>query len=266
MKDLYIITGATGGMGYEAARHFSKYGNLLLLDLSMERLKEVEKEFEANAVSIQFDITNNKNIEEVVKYVKTQGGFKYLLHFAGVSESMGNSELIYKINLIGTKNLLDALYGYILPGGVVINTASITAHLTPVTAEVLDLLKEPLKDDFLSNVLKHTKVTTQAYGWSKKGVLELTEAEGMKWGLKKSRILSISPGAIKTKMVEKEMEKNAAGINQLIGATPMARIGMPNDIVNLVEFLISDKASFITGTDVLIDGGVTPVLRNFSKK
>ncbi len=265
MKDLYIITGATGGMGYEAARHFSKVGKLLLLDLSMDALKEVEKELGADADSIKFDITNSKNIEEVVSYVKKQGGFKYLLHFAGVSESMGNSELIYKINLIGTKNLLDTLYGYILPGGVVLNTSSMTAYLTPITAEVEALVKAPLKEDFLANVLKHTQVTNQAYGWSKKGVLELTKAEGMKWGQKKCRIVSISPGAIKTKMVEKEMEKNAAAINQLIGATPMNRIGMPEDIVNLVEFLISDKASFITGTDILIDGGVTPVLKSFAR-
>lgn len=265
MKDLYIITGATGGMGYEAARHFIKDGKLLLLDLSMEALKEVEKELGGDADSIEFDITNSKNIEEVVSYVKKQGGFKYLLHFAGVSESMGNSELIYKINLIGTKKLLDGLYEFILPGGVVINTTSITAHLTPIAKEVEALLKDPLKEDFLTNVLEYTKATTQAYGWSKKGVLELTKAEGMKWGKKKSRIISISPGAIKTKMVEKEMEKNAAAINQLIGATPMNRIGMPEDIVNLVEFLISDKASFITGTDVIIDGGVTPVLKSFQK-
>lgn len=265
MKDLYIITGATGGMGYEAARHFSKVGKLLLLDLSMDALKDVEKELGGDTDSIEFDVTNSSNINEVVSYVKKLGGFKYLLHFAGVSESMGNSELIYKINLIGTKNLLDALYEHILPGGVVLNTSSMTAYLTPITDEVVSLVKEPLREDFLANVLKHTKVTNQAYGWSKKGVVELTKAEGMKWGQKNSRIVSISPGAVKTKMIEKEMEKNAAAINQLIGATPMKRIGMPEDIVNLVEFLISDKASFITGTDVLIDGGVTQVLKSFQK-
>lgn len=263
MKDLYIITGATGGMGYEAAKHFSNRGKLLLLDLSIEKLTEVKKELGENVDILAFDITNATHINNVLDYVIKNKGFKYLLNFAGVSESLGNSELIYKINLLGVKNLLDALYPHTNKDAVIINTASMTAHLTPITDEVLKLVSNPLEKDFLTNLLPLTLSTTQAYGWSKRGVLEMAKNEASKWGEKGARIISISPGAVKTPMVELEMEKNSDPINQMIAVTPMKRIGLPKDIVSLVDFLISDKASFITGIDILIDGGVTEVFKKY---
>lgn len=263
MKDLYIITGATGGMGHESALHFSKRGKVLLLDLSLEALYKLKDEIKTECDVLKFDITNDKDIKQVTKYVKDHGGFKYLLHYAGVSESMGNSELIYKINLIGTKKLLDALYDYIVPGGVIINTSSMTGHLNPTTPELDKLLADPRSENFLPEMLKITPSPSLAYGWSKNGLMALTRREVGKWASKKARILSISPGAIKTPMVEKEMIKNKEAIDQLIQTTPMKRIGLSEDIVNLVDFLISDKASFITGTDILIDGGATEIFKQY---
>lgn len=265
MKELFIITGATGGMGYEAAKAFCSRGKLLLLDISLEALEKVKEELGTDIDILQFDITNKDNISAVVEYLKLQDGFNYLLHFAGVSESIGNSELIYKINLIGTKLLLDALYDYIRPNGVIINTSSMTGHMTPVSREVLEVLRKPFRVNFLEKIIPLTTSPSVAYGWSKCGVMELTKAEGAKWGQKGARIISISPGAIMTPMVEMEMKKNKDAITQLVSVTPMSRIGLPKDITNLVDFLISDKASFITGTDILIDGGATEVFKSFKK-
>lgn len=265
MKDLILITGATGGMGYEAAIKFGKTSNVLLLDINEGKLKEVKDQIGSKSSYLKFDITNNDDIENLKAFIVKAGGFKHLLHFAGVSESMGNSELIYKINLVGTKVLMDMLYDHILPGGVIVNTSSITAHTTPLIEGVSELLVDPLSNSFLPSILKLTSTTGQAYGWSKHGVMKLVKLEASKWGAKEARIVSISPGAIKTPMVEKEMEKNAEAINQVINITPVRRIGETKDITNLVEFLISDKASFITGTDVLIDGGVTEVLKSYNK-
>lgn len=265
MKELVIITGATGGMGYEAAKHFKNDYDLLLLDIDLNKLKIVSKELGGQDYLL-FDITKLADLNNLKKYLQKKGNFKHLLHFAGVSESMGNIELIYKINLIGTKNLLDILYEYIQPGGVILNTSSITAYQTPMPEAALPYLLEPLKENFLTNILKFTKTTGEAYGFSKRGVLELTKSEVVKWGLKGARIVSISPGAIKTPMVAKEMETHKEAIDQLIKATPVRRIGTPEDIVNLVEFLISDKASFITGTDILIDGGVVEAFKVYKKQ
>lgn len=124
-----------------------------------------------------------------------------------------------------------------------------------------EIVLNPLAAYFLPKILKLTTSTSQAYGWSKYGLLELSKQEGTRWGQKAARIISISPGAIRTPLVAKEMEKNADSINQVIALTPMGRIGEPRDITNLVSFLVSDLASFITGVDIIIDGGVTEVLK-----
>lgn len=261
MNDLFIITGATGGMGLEAVKHFYGKGRLLLLDISLDKLNNLKNEMPNSVDVLKFDITNNDDLLNLSNYLKNNGGFKYLLHFAGVSESIGNSELIYRINLLGTLNLLDAVYDYVNNDGVIVNTASMTGYLVPTTDESLNVLQKVRDVNFIEKIVKLTKDPNVAYGWSKKGVIELVKAEVSKWGEKQARILSISPGAILTPMVEMEMKAgNDQAIKHVISQTPVKRIGLPSDIINLVDFLISDKASFINGIDILIDGGVAEVL------
>lgn len=260
MKDLYIITGATGGMGLDASKHFSNKGHLLLLDVNLEKLTKLKNELNSDVDVMKFDITSSDDIDRVVEFVRAYGGFKYLLNFAGVSESMGNSELIYKINLIGLKNLNDSLYEYIGKGGVVINVASIAAHITPVIPDLDDVLLRFGDKNSLTEILKITETTSQAYGWSKLGVVMLTKKEASKWGDKSARIIAVSPGVIETPMVAKERKTNPETIDKLVELSPVNRIGLPVDITNLIDFLISDNASFITGTEIVIDGGVTTVI------
>ncbi len=111
-------------------------------------------------------------------------------------------------------------------------------------------------------MLKLTKTNSEAYGWSKLGIINLTKQYTTKWGNKNARIISISPGVIETPMVQTERSKNSELINNLVNLSPVKRVGLPEDITNLVEFLISDKATFITGSDFIIDGGLTTVITN----
>ncbi len=262
MKDLYIITGATGGMGSHISKYFSNKGHLLLLDVSFDKLTKLKQELNGNIDVMEFDITSNDDIDKVVQFVKSYGGFKYLLNFAGVSESMGDSSLIYRINLIGQKNLLDALYAHVTSGGVVINTASIAAHTTPTVEGVNSLLEDLESKTLLNDLLKLTENNSQAYGWSKLGIINLTKQYTKKWGDKNARIISVSPGVIETPMVQTERGKNAEMINNLVSLSPAKRVGLPEDITSLVEFLISDRATFITGSDIIIDGGLTTIITN----
>jgi len=262
MKDLFVITGAAGGMGRAAAFRFKEKGDLLLLDVSKNSLESFRDELGDGTEILPFDITKSEDIEKAAKIVSEHGSFKGLLHFAGVSESMSSASKIIEINLVGTKKLLDAFYPLAANGSVVVNISSMAAFLSPSSPEIIAELKKILEPGFSEKIAAMGKGnTTAAYGWSKLGVMNLTVDEAARWGEKGARIVSVAPGAILTPMVENEMKNNCDSINRLIAATPLKRIGLPEDIVNLCEFLCSEKASFITGTNILIDGGVTQIFK-----
>jgi len=265
MKDLYIITGATGGMGEDATRRFKEYGDVLLLDLSEEKLNKLAEELGEGARAMSFDITKKEDIEKVIEVIKEYGSFKALLHFAGVSENMGDPAMVLNINLVGTINLLNALYDYAKEGTVIVNTASMTAHMTPIAPEIEALLPDVLNEESFNKVVEACGgISALSYGWSKIGVMNLSKNDAAKWGEKGARIVSISPGAILTPMVQHEIDNgNAKTIEILIAATPAKRIGYPSDITNMCEYLCSDKASFITGIDILVDGGSTQAMKNY---
>jgi len=266
MRDLYIITGAAGGMGADAARSFHECGDLLLLDVSEKALKDLTDELGTGVDYLTFDITKEEDIQKLAQYVSQRGGFKGLLHFAGVSENFPNHRKILDINLTGTIRLLDALYEYAGPGSVVVNASSMTAHLAPQTEEILAAFAD-LRTGAYENVILDFANDNGSiiYGLTKLAVKMFTEKEAARWGKKGARIVSISPGAIKTPMVAYEMEHgNGETIKGLIAMTPVQRIGLPEDITALCRFLCSDSASFITGTDILIDGGATEVFRQLS--
>ncbi len=94
------------------------------------------------------------------------------------------------------------------------------------------------------------------YNFAKRGVQLLTQKNANKWGQKRARIVSVSPGVIETPMALKAAEEHPERMEMIKKATPLQRNGKPEDIADVVHFLVSDKARFITGTDILVDGGV----------
>lgn len=258
MKKVCVITGATGGMGEDIARNIKDHDLLLLVDLDQEKLDKLKKELTGKKIAAETmvcDISNKDNIKSLVTKTKELGKFKTLIHTAGVSESMQNSEMILKINLIGTKMLMDYFYE-IAEDSLIINIASMTGRLVPDSFLYNKTLSDPLNSKFLKKMKPFIKKPTNAYAFSKKGMIMLVEQEVGKWAQKKSRIISVSPGAIDTPLSRLESEGNPA-VEMLIKNTPIPRYGTPKEITDLINFLCSKEAEFINGTDILIDGGIT---------
>ena len=245
-------------MGRCTAEKLKDNGSLILCDLNKDALDDLANELGNNTRICVGDLTNEDVLNELSNLIKELGNLKGLIHFAGVSETFGDARKIMEINLVGTAKLIEHLSPLISEGTVIINTSSMTAYTTLANEEMLSLLSNPLDNNFLNNIESLINGDLNlAYGLSKKGVMLLSKNQASELGKKGARIISISPGAIKTPMVEREMSRNKDAINKLISITPMKRIGTTEDIANLVEFLLDDRASFITGTDILIDGGVT---------
>lgn len=102
-----------------------------------------------------------------------------------------------------------------------------------------------------------------AYGLSKLGVQLLVENRAENWGEKGARIVSLSPGIVNTQMGQQEASQQEE-MAAMLERTPIQRQGEPTEIANVVAFLISDAASYITGTDILVDGGTTANTKEFS--
>jgi len=262
MKDVYVITGAAGGMGAKVAERFKNKGVLILCGRHTDTLEKVKKELNSpnEVVVLKCDTSNKEDLLNLVSKIEEMGTLAGILHFAGVSEALGNPIKIMEINLVGTALLIDTLAEVINEKTVIINTASMTGYNAPIIKEADELMLNCLEPDFLENITPYLNDNVNtAYYLSKRGVQLLTEK--LATDFSKTRVISISPGVILTPMVEENMAKHADQINYMINTTPIKRIGKPEDIADLVEFLCSDKASFINGCDIRIDGGLIPALR-----
>ncbi|MDO5725148.1 MAG: SDR family oxidoreductase [Tissierellia bacterium] len=152
-------------------------------------------------------------------------------------------------------------------GGVVLLIASMMGHVVPPNPEYDKYLQEPDLDGAIDKLVEFTNNHSDvAYNFSKRGVHLMVRKNAQEFGKKGLRILSVSPGIIMTPMAKKAAEAHPEQMNYMKSVTPAGRNGEPEDIANAVEFLTSDKASFITGTDLLVDGGLANILPELMAK
>lgn len=193
------------------------------------------------------------------------GDIKTVIHAAGVSPHMDNPEMIFNINAIGTINIDEEFGPAMVNGGVILNVASMAAYVMPPDQLPTDLYKLALEDvESLANGFKHMlpmvpeeEVNGFAYNVSKNFVLWFTEKMALKYGKNGIRVVSISPGTFATPMgeIEGEEAENFAKMGAL------GRVGDPVEIAKMMAFMVSDECSYLTGTDILYDGGSIAALR-----
>jgi NAD(P)-dependent dehydrogenase (short-subunit alcohol dehydrogenase family) len=275
-NDVRVVTGAASGMGRAAARRLLQPGGVMVLvDLDEEKLDSVRADIVEAAdgpgavETFVADVTDDVALGRLAARVRDLGSFRTLAHAAGISPAMGEWWPMIHVDLVGTARILQALLPLAVPGTVAVCWASNSAHMGPVPAgdPRLDaVLDDPLAADFqarLETALDGRWDTpigsSEAYGWAKRGVIRLVRREARAWGARGGRLLSISPGIINTPMSRKELEKQPT-MQLMLDNTPVPRMGAPSEVADLVAFLVSDAAGYLTGTDILIDGGVSATI------
>ncbi|MEZ5744765.1 MAG: SDR family oxidoreductase [Sphingomonadaceae bacterium] len=262
-----MITGAAGGMGRACARLFGATDDLVLTDVSAGTLDAFAAELRNdnnNVVTQAGDLADEAVIASLVDEVSDGAPFA-LVHTAGLSPSLAGWEAIMQVNLVATEKLLRALDPVLVPGCVLVLIASSAGHMMPPNPQIDGLLADPLADGFIGAIEQTIKgmggesspggMGGISYTLSKRAIHTMTQARALEWGPRGVRVVSISPGMILTPMGKKEVE--TPGGAALLNATPVGRSGMPMDIALAARFLCSDQASFISGTDLLVDGGGT---------
>jgi NAD(P)-dependent dehydrogenase (short-subunit alcohol dehydrogenase family) len=172
---------------------------------------------------------------------------------------MASGRLIHEVNLRGLERVVRVFGSAIAEGSAAVCFSSMAGHLYPANPEVDAVLDDPLAAGYFDDLAKHgldPDVPELAYMLSKRGVRRLVQRHARAWGAKGARLLSLSPGIIDTPMGRLENE-NQPPMAQMVETSALARMGRPEEVAQVAAFLVSDAASFMTGADVLVDGGAT---------
>jgi NAD(P)-dependent dehydrogenase (short-subunit alcohol dehydrogenase family) len=262
---LAVVVGA-GGMGMAIARRLGQDYRLLLVDRNATHLELQLAALHAEghlATGGVCDITNEADVARLAGNVAQLGGFRALAHVAGLSPSMGDWASIMSVNLVGAAMVEQALQPHAGSGTAAVFISSLAAQIPPPAPELLALLDKPLAPDFLSALragLGEAATSSVAYQHSKFALNRLCARGAARWGRAGARIMSLSPGLIATPMGALEFSRQPMKYRMLEN-TPLQREGTMIEIADAVEFLLSSKASFISGIDLLVDGGLAASMR-----
>lgn len=267
-KKVMLITGGAGGLGVATGSKLKDY-KIVVADYSEEVVNKAVENYKKSgidAVGFKSDITSKDEVKNLIEFTKKQGKFAGLVHTAGVSETVNDVDKIFNINLKGSALIVDAVYEIAEKDSSIVLFSSMMGHTVPPNENYDGALSNSLASNSLEIVKEFVKEDANLmYNFTKRGVLLMVKDNVTRFGKKGARINSISPGVIMTQMGLKAAEEHPEIINQLLEMTALHRTGEPDDIADVVKFMVSKDARFITGTDILVDGGVLPSILKQAK-
>jgi NAD(P)-dependent dehydrogenase (short-subunit alcohol dehydrogenase family) len=264
MKDVIVIIGA-GQIGQAIARRVGAGKHVLLADLRPDNANAAA-EVLANAgyeVSVAtVDASSRDAVHALVKTATGIGNITGLIHSAGVSPTQASPATILKVDLYGTALVLEEFGNVIARGGAGVVIASQSGHrLATLTVEQNKALAMTPVEELLGLAfLQPDKVTDSlhAYQISKRANSLRVMAEAVRWGKRGARLNAISPGIIITPLAKNELTgPRGAGYRRMIEVSPAGRAGTPDEVGTVGALLMGPDGGFITGSDFLMDGGVT---------
>lgn len=267
---LAVVVGA-GGLGTAVARRLGQSHRLMLADRDGARLHhqvEALREEGHDIVGVTCDITAPNQVSALATAAQSQGPALVLAHVVGLSASANDFRAIMAVNLVGAALIADAFHAVLAPGGCGVFISSSAAHMRAIPAELAPFLDAPLGANFVDNlaeVLRERATPAEAYMLSKAALNRMCARHAALWGRRGLRILSVSPGLIATPMGAAAYETSKSK-RDLFAAIPLGREGTMLEIAELVAFLASRKASFVSGVDILADGGMLANLNHSTSK
>jgi len=263
-NEVVVLIGA-GSIGQAIARRVSTGKHILISDIKIENAEQAAKNLSEAGFEVStsiVDIASSKSVNELVAKAKGIGNIVGLIHAAGVSPSQATPDIILKVDLYGTALILEAFGKVIEDGGASVVISSQSGHRFPAlsieedkalaTTPVEELLSLPLLD------LNNVKDSLHAYQLSKRGNSLRVRAEAVNWGKRGARINAISPGIIITPLAQDELNgPRGDSYRKMISSSAVGRAGTPDEVANVAALLMSLDGAFITGSDFLMDGGVT---------
>jgi NAD(P)-dependent dehydrogenase (short-subunit alcohol dehydrogenase family) len=267
-RAVLVIVGA-GGMGVSVARRSGGGRVIVLADVSEAQLERAAEQLVVdghNVVTRRVDVTSQSSVAELANFAGSCGRLTHVVHTAGLSPLQGSVEAVLAVDLLGVALTLDEFGKVIEPGGAGVIISSMAAHFhPPMDPGVERQLATAATDELLNLEACAPAVianSQQAYPFAKRANQLRVAAAAGTWGRRGARINSISPGIISTAMGRQELDGDSGQMMRaMVDSSATGRVGTPDDIAAAADFLLSPAASFITGTDLLVDGGVVAAVR-----
>ena len=261
-KQVSVLVGA-GSIGQAIIRRVSAGKHIVLADYSLDNAHRAARTLENagyECSTIKCDLGSREDILALVEYATGKGEVMNVVNAAGVSPSQAPVAEILRVDLYGTSVLIEEFGKVIGEGGSCVVISSQSGHRLPaLPQEQNDALAMTATEKLLDlPFLRAIDDTLKAYQYSKRCNVLRVMAEATRWGKRGATINSISPGIIITPLANDELHgPRKDGYLKMIEGMPARRAGTPDEVGDLAEFLMSSRGRFISGADLLIDGGCT---------
>jgi len=262
-QEVVVIIGA-GGIGMAIARRQGFGKHILLADFNEKLLESAAKEIESasyKVTSLKVDVSSRASVRALADAAAALGSVVNVVNTAGVSPNMAPPDRVLAVDLYGSAVVFEEFERVIAPGGAGLIVSSMAGHMSaglPADQEH-DLAFAPADELLAKPFLGPDAVPNSmvAYIVSKRANHLRVQASAISWGKRGARVNSISPGIIATPLAQHELNSPIGDIYRaMIDASPAKRMASPDEVAVAASYLLGPDAGFVTGSDLLIDGGV----------
>ena len=266
-KEVIALLGA-GSMGCAIVRRIAAGRKILFGDISEAALERVSTEFGHGGYDVETCVVDALDVESVKAFAAKAAEFGPVMYFidtAGASPNQADPEHILALDMVATGHAIDAFGEVMAPGGAGLIISSQTGYMFPIPNDVeLQILGTPTDELMDLPFIQETAMQRSglAYMIAKRvNHLQVQRAAATTWRDRRARINTISPGIIVTPLAYDEFAAVGEGYQRMIDAGAAMRVGTSDEIAEAGAFLLGEHAGFITGTDLLIDGGTIASIR-----
>ena len=273
MKKVCVITGGGSGMGLATAKVIGKDHYIIISGRTVAKLEGAINELKAlgiEAEAFPCDVSDRESVEALAKRASEIGSIETVIHAAGLSPTMADSKTLMAVNALGTIHVNEVFYDYMAEGGCLVDVASMSGYFLPgiILPKKAFKLSRIDHEIFMNKMMRRVRLFPKklhsqiAYGISKAFVIWYAKTDAAKFGKRNIRVLSVSPGSFETPMGDAEKDN----LQEYIEASAMKRLGDVDEIAHLFAFITDKKVGYLTGVDILCDGGcVASGIGGFSK-